>query len=97
MRYCQLHVKSLGRFRFTVKDDHEFNYSVAIDVLSFQLSPALPGPCIFTKRTNEISRSEFWGRPARNLVICALILAMWSLKYSDLSVGVKTGRYVSNA
>jgi hypothetical protein len=30
---CQMHGKSLGRFKFTLKDDYEFNYSVIIDIL----------------------------------------------------------------
>jgi hypothetical protein len=27
-----MHEKSLGRFKFTLKDDYEFNYSVIINV-----------------------------------------------------------------
>ncbi|EKD20762.1 hypothetical protein MBM_01444 [Drepanopeziza brunnea f. sp. 'multigermtubi' MB_m1] len=30
--YCQLHAKSLGLFKFTVKDDHNFNYAIYVDV-----------------------------------------------------------------
>jgi len=30
---CQMHSKSPGRFKFTLKDDYEFNYSVIADVL----------------------------------------------------------------
>ena len=30
---CQMHEKSPGRFRFTLKDDYEFNYSVIINIL----------------------------------------------------------------
>ena len=28
-----MHGKSPGRFKFTLKDDHKFNYSMIIDVL----------------------------------------------------------------
>jgi hypothetical protein len=31
--YCQMNQRSPGRFRFTLKEDHEFNFSVIIDVL----------------------------------------------------------------
>ena len=30
---CQMHEKSLGRFKFTLKDDYEFNYLVIINVM----------------------------------------------------------------
>jgi hypothetical protein len=30
--HCQLYVKSPGRFRFTLKDDLDFNYNVEVDV-----------------------------------------------------------------
>ena len=30
---CQLHTKLPGRFKFTLKDDYNFNYLVIIDVL----------------------------------------------------------------
>jgi hypothetical protein len=38
---CQMHSKSPGRFKFTLKDDHEFNYSVVIDVLYIDGKPVL--------------------------------------------------------
>jgi hypothetical protein len=36
-----MHEKSPGRFKFTLKDDHEFNYSVIIDVLHLDEKPVL--------------------------------------------------------
>jgi hypothetical protein len=38
---CQMHGKSPGRFKFTLKDDCEFNYSVIIDVLYIDGKPVL--------------------------------------------------------
>lgn len=38
---CQMHEKSPGRFKFTLKDDCEFNYSVVIDVLYIDRKPVL--------------------------------------------------------
>lgn len=38
---CQIHSKSPGRFKFTLKDDHEFNYSVFVDVMYIDGSPLL--------------------------------------------------------
>ena len=38
---CQMHEKSPGRFKFTLKDDHEFNYSVIIDVMYLDGKPVL--------------------------------------------------------
>ncbi len=40
-RQCQMHGKSPGRFKFTLKDDYEFNYSVIIDVLYLDGRPVL--------------------------------------------------------
>lgn len=34
--YCQLHSKAPGRFRFTLKDDYNFNYSVLADVVHLE-------------------------------------------------------------
>jgi hypothetical protein len=31
--HCQLHGKAPGRFRFTLKDDYEFNYCIIVDVM----------------------------------------------------------------
>jgi hypothetical protein len=31
--YCQKHGKSLGRFRFTLRDDIDFNYCIIIDII----------------------------------------------------------------
>ncbi len=36
-----MHEKSLGRFKFTLKDDHEFNYLVIIDVMYLDGKPIL--------------------------------------------------------
>jgi hypothetical protein len=33
--------KSPGRFKFTLKDDYEFNYSVVIDILYLKGKPVL--------------------------------------------------------
>jgi hypothetical protein len=33
--------KSPGRFKFTLKDDYEFNYSVVIDILYLEGKPVL--------------------------------------------------------
>jgi hypothetical protein len=40
-KQCQLHSKSPGRFKFTLKDDRNFNYSVLIDVLYLDNKPVL--------------------------------------------------------
>ncbi|KAK2004338.1 hypothetical protein LX36DRAFT_677081 [Colletotrichum falcatum] len=32
-RHCQLNSKALGRFKFTLRDDHEFNYKIHVDVV----------------------------------------------------------------
>jgi hypothetical protein len=43
-KYChqyQMHKKSPSQFKFTLKDDHEFNYSVIIDILHLDEKPAL--------------------------------------------------------
>ena len=36
-----MHKKSPGRFKFTLKDDHEFNYLVIIDVMYLDRKPVL--------------------------------------------------------
>jgi hypothetical protein len=33
--------KSLGRFKFTLKDNYEFNYSVVINILYLKRKPVL--------------------------------------------------------
>ena len=38
---CQLHSKSPGRFKFTLKDDYDFNYSVVADVFYIKGKPVL--------------------------------------------------------
>jgi len=38
---CQMHGKAPGRFKFTLKDDHEFNYSIIVDVLYLEGKPVL--------------------------------------------------------
>jgi hypothetical protein len=40
-KQCQLYLKSLGRFKFTLKDDYNFNYLVLIDVLYLDGKPVL--------------------------------------------------------
>lgn len=39
--YCQKHGKSPGRFRFTLKDDINFNYNVIVDVMYISGAPLL--------------------------------------------------------
>jgi hypothetical protein len=39
--YCQLHGRAPGRFRFTLKDDYEFNYCIIIDVMYLDSKPVL--------------------------------------------------------
>ena len=36
-----MHKKSPGRFKFTLKDDYEFNYSIIIDVMYLDGKPVL--------------------------------------------------------
>jgi hypothetical protein len=36
-----MHEKSPGRFKFILKDDHEFNYSIIIDVMYLDGKPVL--------------------------------------------------------
>ena len=36
-----MHKKSLGRFKFTLKDDYEFNYSVYVDIMYLDGKPVL--------------------------------------------------------
>ena len=31
--HCQKHGRSPGRFRFTLKDDHDFNYAIIVDIM----------------------------------------------------------------
>ena len=40
-KHCQLHGKSPGRFRFTLRDDVSFNYNIAVDVLYIDNKPVL--------------------------------------------------------
>jgi hypothetical protein len=39
--FCQKHGKSPGRFKFTLRDDVNFNYSVIVDVMYVENSPIL--------------------------------------------------------
>ena len=39
--HCQMNEKSPGRFKFTLKDDFQFNYSVIIDILQLDGKPVL--------------------------------------------------------
>ena len=36
-----MYEKSLGRFKFTLKDDYEFNYSVYVDIMYLDGKPVL--------------------------------------------------------
>ncbi|KHJ34330.1 hypothetical protein EV44_g3567 [Erysiphe necator] len=38
---CQLHGKSLGRFKFILRDDIEFNHSIIVDVMYIEGNPVL--------------------------------------------------------
>src|SRR6266702_3875682 len=38
---CQIYKKFPGRFKFTLKDDHEFNYSVIINIMYLNGKPVL--------------------------------------------------------
>ena len=38
---CQMHEKAPRRFKFTLKGDHEFNYSVYVDIMYLDGKPAL--------------------------------------------------------
>jgi hypothetical protein len=38
---CQMHEKAPSRFKFTLKDDYEFNYSITIDVFYLDEKPVL--------------------------------------------------------
>ena len=40
-KHCQKHGKSPGRFRFTLRDDVEFNYSIFIDIMYIDGQPLL--------------------------------------------------------
>lgn len=40
-KQCQLHSKSPGRFKFTLKDEYDFNYSVLVDILYLDSKPVL--------------------------------------------------------
>jgi hypothetical protein len=39
--YCQKYGKSPGRFRFTLKDDINFNYNVIVNVMYISEAPLL--------------------------------------------------------
>jgi hypothetical protein len=39
--YCQMNQKSPGRFKFTLKDDYDFNFSIIIDVIYLSGRPVL--------------------------------------------------------
>ena len=40
-KQCQLHAKPPGRFKFTLKDDCDFNYSVQVDIFYLDSKPVL--------------------------------------------------------
>ena len=39
--YCQMNQKSPGRFKFNLKDDYEFNFSIVIDIMYLSGKPVL--------------------------------------------------------
>ena len=39
--HCQMHQKSPGRFKFTLRDDVDFNFSIVIDVMYLKGKPVL--------------------------------------------------------
>ena len=39
--HCQMNQKSPGRFKFTLKDDYDFNFSIIIDVMYLNGKPVL--------------------------------------------------------
>jgi polyhydroxyalkanoate synthesis regulator phasin len=39
--HCQLNAKSPGRFKFSIKEDAEFNYAVVVDIMYIDGSPVL--------------------------------------------------------
>jgi hypothetical protein len=39
--FCQKHGRSPGRFRFTLRDDVEFNYNIIVDIMYISASPIL--------------------------------------------------------
>jgi hypothetical protein len=39
--YCQLHSSAPRRFKFTLKDDHHFNYKILVDVMYLSSKPVL--------------------------------------------------------
>ena len=40
-KQCQLYTKSLGRFKFTIKDNYNFNYLVIVNVLYLDRRPVI--------------------------------------------------------
>ena len=38
---CQLHSKAPGRYKFTLKDNHEFNYLIIVNILYLNGKPVL--------------------------------------------------------
>jgi hypothetical protein len=40
-KHCQLYTKSPGRFKFTLKEDIDFNYLVIINILYLNRKPVL--------------------------------------------------------
>jgi hypothetical protein len=40
-RYCQMNGKAPSRFRFTLKDDREFNYEIIVDIVQVDNKPVL--------------------------------------------------------
>jgi hypothetical protein len=38
---CQMHSNATGRFKFTLRDDMEFNYQVLVDIMSINGKPVL--------------------------------------------------------
>ncbi|KAF2022610.1 hypothetical protein EK21DRAFT_119577 [Setomelanomma holmii] len=63
--HCQLHSSVLRRFKFTLKDDHYFNYEILVDVMYLSSKPVLHVVDSLTafqgaKFLNAISAKETW-------------------------------------
>jgi hypothetical protein len=62
---CQIHGKSPGRFKFTLKDEYEFNYSIVVDVMYLDGHPVLHVVDEATafqaaRFLNDLSSKETW-------------------------------------
>ena len=65
--YCQKHRKSPGRFKFTLKDDLDFNYAIIVDIM-YLGEPASPVLHVVDKVTRfqaaqflkNVSATQVW-------------------------------------